>query len=296
MLLSGVVCGRLLDRYAPHRLMIYFAIPLAFVLWLMPSVSTLWMVLALGFGIGVLRTMFDVGGNLLVLWTYPEDNAIPLTASHLTFGLGSFIAPFAIGLWLSAHPETIYTYWGGGALFLVLPLLLLIAIFFIYVGVEVAFGAWVFTYATDVVGIDEKMAAYATATFWGMFTVGRFILIFLTRWFSIQQLLTLTFFGSMAFLLLLLFVPESAVMLWIVTVGFGMLMAGIFPMMMQFTQSKMEITGKVMSIFYIGAGSGAMVVPPIAGYFLGAVSPQSFSLFFCGLLLFAYWLLHLLRN
>jgi len=44
-----------------------------------------------------------------------------------------------------------------------------------YVGVEVAYGGWIFTYAVKVFGMGETEADYLSSAFWGAITLGRLL-------------------------------------------------------------------------------------------------------------------------
>ena len=48
-----------------------------------------------------------------------------------------------------------------------------IFLFFIYMGVEVAFGAWSYSLLTESRGVSAKLAGYWVGSFWGIFTMGR---------------------------------------------------------------------------------------------------------------------------
>jgi len=43
------------------------------------------------------------------------------------------------------------------------------------VGVEVAYGGWIFTYAVKVFGMGETEADYLSSAFWGAITLGRLL-------------------------------------------------------------------------------------------------------------------------
>ncbi len=49
--------------------------------------------------------------------------------------------------------------------------------FFLYVGAEVGFGGWIFTYAVALDLGSETAAAYLTSAFWGALTFGRLLTI-----------------------------------------------------------------------------------------------------------------------
>jgi fucose permease len=50
-----------------------------------------------------------------------------------------------------------------------------ILLFFIYMGIEVAFGAWSYSLLTESRGVPARLAGFWVGSFWGIFTAGRFV-------------------------------------------------------------------------------------------------------------------------
>ncbi len=46
-------------------------------------------------------------------------------------------------------------------------------LFFVYMGIEIAFGSWAYTLLTESRGVSPRLAGFFMASYWGIFTVGR---------------------------------------------------------------------------------------------------------------------------
>src|SRR5215510_10780708 len=96
------------------------------------------------------------------------------------------------------------------------PLVIPGALFlFFYVGAEVAFGGWVYTYAVALKLAGVVGAAYLTSGFWLSFTLGRLISIPVATRFGPQQIIPAALFACLATLTLVIIIPDSSALLWI---------------------------------------------------------------------------------
>jgi fucose permease len=64
-----------------------------------------------------------------------------------------------------------------------------IFIFFIYTGLEIGVGQWIFTILTKSRSIDEKNAGLWTSAYWGSFTAGRIVFGFILTRLSVHKVL-----------------------------------------------------------------------------------------------------------
>jgi FHS family Na+ dependent glucose MFS transporter 1 len=156
------------------------------------------------------------------------------------------------------------------------PLLIFLAatFFFLYVGAEVAFGGWLYTYAISLNLGSATTAAYYTSAFWGAFTAGRLLSIPIAAKLHPRTILIVDLLGCLASLLLPLIFPGSSTFLWICTIGTGLFMASIFPTMLNLAQSYMTMTGRITSWFFVGASVGGMILPWFIGQLFEPVGPQ----------------------
>src|SRR4030095_11498575 len=90
---------------------------------------------------------------------------------------------------------------------------------FFYVGAEVAFGGWVYTYAVTLKLTGPAEAAYLTSAFWLSFTIGRLVSIPLATRLQPRPTLLVTLFSCLAITALLILVPGSNLVLWLVAIG-----------------------------------------------------------------------------
>jgi FHS family Na+ dependent glucose MFS transporter 1 len=136
-------------------------------------------------------------------------------------------------------------------------LTLLVLSFFVYVGAELSFGNWLYTYALTLGLADATTAAYLTSGFWGAFTAGRLISIPIATRFSPGAVLLADLVGCLAGVGVILLWPASPLALWIGACGTGFAMASIFPTMIAFAERRMTITGQITSLFLAGSAAGS---------------------------------------
>ncbi|HEY3473089.1 MAG TPA: MFS transporter, partial [Anaerolineales bacterium] len=149
--------------------------------------------------------------------------------------------------------------------FPVLPVLTMVLCFILYVGGEAGYGAWIYTYAFTLNFGTEVTAAYLTSAFWGSFTLGRLFGIWVSTRLRPMPILLLDLAGCILSVGLILVFPESALVLWIGTVLFGISQASIFPTFLTLSEERMHITGTIAGLFLVGAGMGGMILPWLIG-------------------------------
>ncbi len=115
---------------------------------------------------------------------------------------------------------------------------MIVAFYLLYVGMEVGFTGWIFTYATTSNLLNEVTAALATSLFWGTFTLGRLLSIPIAIKLRPRQVLAMDLFGAFACVLILLIWPASVTALWISIAGTGLFAASIFPTMITFAENR----------------------------------------------------------
>jgi len=151
--------------------------------------------------------------------------------------------------------------------------IIIMAFLFLYVGAEVAFGGWIYTYALTLGLADATMAAYLTSAFWGSLTLGRLVSIPLAR-FKPATVLLADMLGCVAGASVVLLAGQRVPLILLGSFVFGFSMASIFPTLITFAGSLMAITGKVTGWFLVGASAGGMTVPWLIGQLFEPVGPQ----------------------
>lgn len=299
-MLGSILAGRLYDRLPGHLLMTGGLLVLGLTLGLAPVIPILAVLTAVFLLMGVAEGLFDVGGNTLLLWVH-GDNASPfMNALHFFFGFGAFITPMIVAWTVQASGGIRLAYWIL-ALLAVLPALglfsqpsplsphaareagsskahsgllaLLILFFFLYVGAEVSFGGWIFTYAKAQNLAGEVEAAYLTSAFWGAFTAGRLISIPVARSLRPRTALLVDLVGCVLSAGLMLALPASRLAVWVGVIGVGLFMASIFPTAILLASRRMDLTGFTTSLFFLGSSSGAMLMPLLIGQLFERLGP-----------------------
>jgi MFS transporter, FHS family, Na+ dependent glucose transporter 1 len=295
--LGTLLGGGLFDR-VPSRFVLgaaqFFSAALFF---LVPHVPWYGLLLILFVVKGITGGLVNTGANTLLLWTHGEKAGPFINALHFFFGLGSFLSPFLLGLLIAAGGDYSEVYLllavidatvgvivllslsatvsspkqpsggdAGGAEPSVAPIVLSAALFlFFYVGAELTFGGWVYTYAITLHLADAVQAAYLTSIFWLAFTVGRLISIPAALRFSPRQIIPIALTGCAAFLCLLILAPASPSVLWIAAAGAGFCMAPIWPSGYTLAGQSLRLTARISSLILLGDSVGGMVLPGLTG-------------------------------
>jgi FHS family Na+ dependent glucose MFS transporter 1 len=301
-LLGALVAGRLYDRLPGHRLMSLALVMMALCMAAVPFIPTLWLLTALMFLLGLVEPGVDVGGNTLIVWLHRDKVAPYMSGLHFFFGVGAFISPLIVA-WAIAMTEGIdQAFWALGlliavpALYIVrLPsptmpprretdssgstnwlLVILIAVFFfLYAGAEIAYGGWIFTYATAQQLTSEEAAAILTSAFWGALTIGRLLSIPLTTRYRNRTLIFADLIGSLISVGVILLWPLSLTAVWLGTIGLGLAMASVFPVTLSLAERHMHVSGKTTSFFFVGASVGGMTIPRFIGQRFETAGPLS---------------------
>ncbi|HLF02537.1 MAG TPA: MFS transporter [Anaerolineales bacterium] len=291
-LAGSLVAGRLYDRVPGHPVMALAVLLLSVGLALIPTTPLLTILIVIMLAIGIGEAGTDVGGNTLIVWLYGEKVGPYMNGLHFAFGLGAFIAPLVVAWAVAWSGGIASAYWVLAALALPAAawtifapspvrrttthaterrpldyrLVILIAVFLlIYVGAEVSFGAWVYTYASALGLADKSMAAYLTSAFWGALTAGRLLSIPLATQFRPRAILATSLLGCLIGVGLPLFISGSVTAIWAGAILSGLSMAAIFPTTLTFAERRLAITGRITSFFFVGASLGGMFWPWLIG-------------------------------
>ena len=150
---------------------------------------------------------------------------------------------------------------------------------FFYIGVEVTYGSYIFTFAVTYKELcfSKSRAALLNAVYWGSFTVGRLAGIGIAMLkVSTTIMLVSDFIGSMCAVLLMAIFHTSDVIIWTGSALLGLAVASIFPSMMLWIDEHVEVTGKVTAVLVNGAALGDMVLPLTVGLLITNVNPELF--------------------
>ena len=146
----------------------------------------------------------------------------------------------------------------------------LLALFFVlYVGQEVAYGGFIFSYGVKGrLKMSSSSAALLTAVYWGAFSFGRALAIPLA-WLRVPPgvMLAGDLVGSLFAAIFLLGFPGSSTILWVCSALMGVSLASVFPTAITWGEQYMTFTGRSATVFVIGASLGEMVIPLLVGHF-----------------------------
>lgn len=305
--IGSFIGGRLYDRLPGHRIVVAGLACMAAATVAFPLASVLWLLLLASLFIGLGRGIIDVGCNTLLQWVHGARSGPYLNGLHFTFGLGSLLAPILIAQVLLRTADIHWAYWTMAILALpvaiwtwvlpeppvpahaaaqrdaappFVPVFLIVLAFFLYVGAELGFGNWIYTYALTLGLADKITAAYLTSAFWGLFTLGRLLAIWVAGRFHPRTILYADFAGALLSMLLLALAGSSPLALWLGSIAFGLSLASMFPTMLLLAAEKMHVTGTMTGWFLVGSGAGGLL-PWLIGIAFTSAGPRLMILIIC---------------
>jgi FHS family Na+ dependent glucose MFS transporter 1 len=286
---------------------------LGFMTAFVPVATSRWTLFSVVLILGLFKGALDVGCNTLLLWVHNETVGPFMNGLHAFFGVGAFIAPLIVAQVLSITGDIYWVYWLFAiaafplALWIwslpspasravpaqhessplpLLPVLIMVLCFVLYVGGEAGYGAWIYTYAFTLRFGTEITAAYLTSAFWGSFTLGRLLGIWVSTQARPLTILYLDFAGCILSVGLVLLFPQSRLILWVGTILFGIAQASIFPTFLTLAEERMHITGAIAGLFLVGAGVGGMILPWLIGQaFVQVGAGAMMAMIFMGIVL-----------
>jgi FHS family Na+ dependent glucose MFS transporter 1 len=300
-LLGSFQGGRLYDRVAGHPVMAAVLVVMAVAMALVPLIPLLWALTAVLLILGVAEGTLDVGGNTLLVWVHRRQVGPFMNGLHFFFGVGSFLSPIIVAQAVLIGGSVAWAYWTVSLLTLPVVVWLLrlpsptaqkaaqdrpvgqvnrllvgpiAAFFFLYVGAEVSFGGWIFTYAVTLDLTGEATAAYLTSAFWAALTVGRLLAIPIAVRLKPRTILLGDLLACLVSVGAILIWPDSKAAAWLGAIGLGLSMASIFPTTLSLAERHMTITGRITGWFFVGASAGGMSVPWIIGQLFESIGPR----------------------
>ena len=167
--------------------------------------------------------------------------------------------------------------------------LLHVALFFLYTGLEATAGQWTYSLVTEARGVSPAIAGIWTALFWGSLTFGRIVAAGLVRRASVDTVLRAS----------TLLAPLAAVLVWLDAgglatmtgmIGLGLLFAPVYPLLISATPARLgaacapHAIGAQVAAAYLGVAALPGAVGVLArAYGLEVVGPL-LTVFALGLL------------
>jgi MFS transporter, FHS family, glucose/mannose:H+ symporter len=298
MLISGLLVQRQGYRFTLILGAVLMALGMALLAsgpWLLGVIA----VCILGIGYGVTTP----AGNLRTAEINPNGSAAALNVINAVWGIGAMSSPFLVAIAQREHHPAYFLYGTAGALLVLLLALLLTrfvpdthahvesavgdksvwkdsalplicVLFFVYVGTETSFGAWIATYARRV---DSRAHTFATMTpsfYWGALLLGRALAPIVLRFQSAIAIaragLAIAMLGGLALV-------AAHDMKLVVTGALlaGMGLAAIFPISVSLLPGWFGASARRASGAVFASGNvGGAVVP----WFMGEVSTHAAGL------------------
>ena len=260
--LSTFLCGFLVKRFAPKRVLVTGLLVGAVGMSLFARTGSPWLNFFLGLAIGLCQGSIEVVCTLEVIHMERTGQSRLLNLMHAFFCLGAIIGPACVGLLvgggmsgsvsvfmatsglaalvallfgLSAFPRTNVEPAGGrneGEGLLRNPLLLLLTVYLLlYVGAENGFSTWVSEYFVRFLGTAASVGAFSVSLFWGGLLTGRLAISF--SYHGNRQeyiMLGISLLGAAALAAMLLAHAPAVVAACVFLTGVGF--SGLYPLAM----------------------------------------------------------------
>lgn len=301
-LLGSFRGGRLYDQRSGHPVVIVVLLVLAGVLALVPAIPLLVPLAVILLIVGLAEGSLDVGGNTLIMWAHGSKVGPFMNGLHFFYGVGAFLAPILVAVAINVTGSYGAAYWFIGLLILPVAfafsriasptrvnsssasdqkaysqklVVLLVIFFFLYVGAELGFGTWAFTYATRLNLADATTAAYITSAFWGALTVGRLLGVPISARLRPKTVIWIDLAGCLVSMTAIVLMPNSTLIFWFGAILLGLSMASIFPTVLSLAEKRLQISGKITGWFFVGASLGGMVIAWVIGQLIEPIGPPA---------------------
>lgn len=286
--LSGsLLGGYFYERFRGHRVMAAALITAAVSLFLTPLLQILVPLLIVLFITGMGLGSMDVGSNTLLSNTHRKRSRPLLNTMYLLAGVGSFLTPLVLSrlnltsgywglsvislpgiLWLLVTPspelitETVEGEPGvqGSA-----PLIIFCGLAFLFIGIEISYGGWIFTFFSSLHPGSEQAAYTVTSIFWLAITIGRLLSIPVSRFIKSSSNVYLFLVGGISSTGLMLLFPEQSWSIWVGTAGTGLSLSALFPTTFHYVQSTSFLKTKSFGLVWAFGSLGGMILPWLSG-------------------------------
>jgi len=296
-LTGSLIGGRLYDHIPGHRLLGVAILAGALCLGVIPEITSFAVIIALMLLIGLAEATLDVGSNTQLVWVHGARSGPYLNGMFLFAGIGGTLSPLLLssigGTWgyrilaLASLPVALWAFFtpspphqaheedrpeGTLSPFL---FVLFCTLTFIFIGGEVGFSGWIYSYAYELGLGTEQSAGMLTSFYWLGITLGRVAAIFTSSRFKPGRIVLANLTGLVISLGLILLNSASQIYLWIGSLGFGFFLAPVFPTTFAFLERKTPITGTAAGVLWASGSFGAMVYPWAMGLQMANTGPVS---------------------
>ncbi len=307
--------GRWMERFRGHLVVGMGQLVGGCLIMLIPFSTGFWWLMAIILVKGMAEGLI-LGVNTLLVWTHREKAGLFINTLHFCFGLGAFVSPLIVGRLITIPNGYQWAFWGIGifgilmgvrtiflpgnpkpvhlqndeqgsrvSIFSVLVISAALYLFF-YVGAEITFGGWIYTYASTLSILNASSSAFLTSGFWLAFTMGRLLSIPAAIHTTPRQVIPIALVGAISILTILNLAPASANLLWIATIILGFCLAPLWPMGFSLSGQSIPMTARISSVVLLGDSLGAMILPWLVGHLIDFSGAKSIILIVLGSLIF----------
>jgi fucose permease len=306
---AGVIAGRLTTRFGLGDLLTA-AMAMGTISLIAHAAARSWPVLILAsVGIGFTGGLIDSTINAYVALNH---GARTMNLLHASFGVGATSGPLlvAVALARGLSWRTAYVVLAGVEILLLVTVwvvrdrwpgipehdpgtvhgprggthvAVLLGVFFLYVGLEVAAGQWSYSLLTQSRGIDEFVAGVWVASYWGGLTGGRLALGVIGNRLRGSTILGMSMAGTLLGIAILWWDPAALGVLGLPVIGLSL--AGVFPTLVSLTPAWVGSDRSPSVIGYqIAASSlGAASLPWIGGRLIDSYGLEALGPYLLGL-------------
>ena len=220
-----------------------------------------------------LHAFYGIGatsGPFIITWMLVMDNGwyngyIVVAIVQITLSL---IFVMTLKFWkVTSDPQEPTQPTGSFAESIRLPFVwITIFIFFLYSGLEIGVGQWLFTILTESRGIAAAQAGLWTSAYWGSLTLGRIVFGFILTRLPVHGVIIVALIGIVTGSFLLLLNASSHISLMaIILIGFSN--APVFPCLISVTPKRVGLkhTANIIGFQISAAMVGGALLPASAG-------------------------------
>ena len=154
-------------------------------------------------------------------------------------------------------------------------LIMLFVFYFLYVGMEVTYGAFLMAFCVDYLKWDKTKGVLMTSVFWGSFAVGRGLAIPLAKCLNPPiMLIADLILCCLSLTGLLMGLDSNDTILWFCTAVLGLGLSSVFPTGITWAERYMHVTGKATAVFVVGSALGEMAMPALVGWLFEVKNPM----------------------
>ena len=114
-------------------------------------------------------------------------------------------------------------------------------------------------------GVSADSGAYLNSGYWGSFTIGRFLGIFVSLYFTPQQMVVADLLGCIVAVIIIMLFQSSFTALWLGTVIYGVSVGSVYASAINYTERLVGVSGRLLSYLTFFAALGDAVVPLTIG-------------------------------